>query len=191
MEKWLTALCKICKKNIRHNQDSYAQQENDDVEQSIQASRNLFADSDSDDEPELFTSEINTTVPTQQILLDDDTLNEKICSLNVQQRQIFNVVNKWARETVKNISSKSPTKVEPIYIFLTGKGGCGKSHLINTITHSVSKTLSYHAKDPDKCRVKNCAPTGIAACNIDGNTLHSELGIPVGNFWKNNSKTFR
>ena len=56
--------------------------------------------------------------------------------------------------------------------------------MINTNTHSVSKTLSYHAKDPEKCRVKNCAPTGIAACNVDGNTLHSEFGIPVGNFGK-------
>ena len=171
------------RENLRHNQDSYAQQENDDAEQLIQASRNLSAE-DSDDEPELFTSEINTTVPIQQTLLDDDTLNEKIRSLNVQQRQIFDVVNKWARDTVKNLSSKSPTKVDTFYIFLTGKGGCGKSHLINTITHSVSKILSYHAKKPDKCRVKNCAPTGIAACNVDGNTLHSELGIPVCNFGK-------
>ena len=169
--------------NLQNNQDSFAQQENDDVEQRLETVRDLTPD-DPDDEPELFTSEMGMTVPIRPTLLSDDALNEKIRSLNIQQRQIFDVVNKWARDTVKNLSSKSPKKVEPIYIFLTGKGGCGKSHLINTITHSVSKTLSYHGKDPEKCRVKNCAPTGIAACNVDGNTLHSELGIPVGSFGK-------
>ena len=85
---------------------------------------------------------------------------------------------------MKSLSSKLPIKIEPIYLFLTGKGGCGKSHLIGTITDSVSKTLSYHTKDPEKCKVKNCTPTGIAACNVDGNTIHSELGIPVGNYGK-------
>ena len=89
-------------------------------------------------------------------LLSDDVLNEKIRSLNVQQRQIFNVVNKWARDTVKNLSAKTPIKVESIYIFLTGKGGCGKSHLINTITHSVSKTLHSEFGHALRNKLSNC-----------------------------------
>ena len=169
--------------NLQHSQDSFAQQENDDVEQLLESTRDLSS-GDPNDEPELFIPNIDLALPVRPTLLSDDILNEKIRSLNVQQRQIFDVLNKWARDTVKNLSAKSSIKVKPIYIFLTGKGGCGKSHLVNTITHSVSKTLSYHAKDPDKCRVKNCAPTGIAACNVDGNTLHSEIGMPVGNFGK-------
>ena len=138
--------------NLQNNQDSFAQQENNDVEQLLETVRDLTPD-DPDDEPELFTSEMDITVPIRPTLLSDDALNEKIRSLNIQQRQMFDVVSKWARDTVKYLSSKSAKKVKPIYIFLTGKDGCGKSHLINNNTHSVSKTLSYHGKDPEKCRV--------------------------------------
>ena len=49
---------------------------------------------------------------------------------------------------------------------------------------ALTKTLSYRAGEPDKPRVLVLAPTGVAAVNISGNTLHSGLGIPVGNFSK-------
>ena len=156
--------------NLQHNQDSFAQQENDEVQQIMEATTDLI--DDPEDEPEIF-SEMDVSHPVRFSLLNDDELNAKIRSLNSQQWKIFDVVNKWARDSVKNLSSKSPDK-----------GGCGRFHLIGTITDSVSKTLSYHTKDPEKCKVKNCAPTGIAACNVDGNTIHSELGIPVGNYGK-------
>ena len=132
---------------MQYNQDSFAQQENDEVQQIMEATTDLI--DDPEDEPEIF-SEMDVSHPVRFSLLNDDELNAKIRSLNSQQRKIFDVVNKWARDSVKNLSSKSPIKIEPIYLFLTDKGGCGKSHLIGTITDSVSKTLSYHTKDPEK-----------------------------------------
>ena len=104
MGKWLMMLCKICVIIYKHNQDSFAQQENDDIEQLLEVARDLSVDDtddDPDDEPELFTSEIDITLPMGPTLLSDNALNEKIRSLNVQQRQIFDVINKWARDTVK------------------------------------------------------------------------------------------
>ena len=48
--------------------------------------------------------------------------------------------------------------------------------------HSVTKTLSYRTKDPEKPRMMRLAPTGVAAINIEGTTIHSALGIPVGRY---------
>lgn len=71
---------------------------------------------------------------------------------------------------------QSPKNVSPINLFITGGGGCGKSHLIKTIYNSVTKLLLYHGGDPHKLRM--LAPNGVSAINIDGTTIHSGLNIP-------------
>ena len=53
-------------------------------------------------------------------------------------------------------------------VFLTGKAGTGKSYLVDY----------FVAKHPEKNIVK-CAPTGVAALNIDGATIHRTFGVPV------------
>ena len=78
---------------------------------------------------------------------------------------------------MKNLSSKAPKAIFPFYLFLTRGGGCGKSHLIKTIYHSITKLLLFHGGDPNKTRVLVLAPTGVAAINIDGTTIHSGLNI--------------
>ena len=75
--------------------------------------------------------------------------------------------------------------IKPLYVFITGNGDCGKSHLIRTIYHSLTKTLSNLAMSSDKPKVLLIAPTGVAAINIDVRTIHTGLGIQVGYFGKN------
>ena len=70
-------------------------------------------------------------------------------------------------------------------MFITGNGGCDKSHLIRTIYHSLTKILSNRAMSSDKPKVLLLAPTGVAAVNIDDTTIHTVLGAPVGYFGKN------
>ena len=60
---------------------------------------------------------------------------------------------------------------EPLHIFITGSGGCGKSHLVKTIYHSLTKILSYGATTLEKTKVLLLAPTGVAAININGTTI--------------------
>lgn len=56
-------------------------------------------------------------------------------------------------------------------IFLCGKGGSGKSHLTRyIIDYCNSKGLSTLV----------CAPTGIAALNIGGSTIHRTFSVPSG-----------
>jgi ATP-dependent exoDNAse (exonuclease V) alpha subunit len=52
-------------------------------------------------------------------------------------------------------------------IFLSGKGGVGKTHLIKYIMQTTKKNAVL------------AAPTGIAAVNVGGQTLHSLLGLPT------------
>lgn len=52
-------------------------------------------------------------------------------------------------------------------IFITGKAGTGKTTLLHDIRHKITK------------RVAVAAPTGIAAINADGVTLHSLLKLPT------------
>ena len=113
----------------------------------------------------------------QPPVLTDNQINEKICSLNEGQRKVFNVILTWAVEFAKNRNCNMPAKIEPLHIFLTGKGGTGKSHLVKVVFHTVSKVLLRKGSDPEKKRVLLLAPTGVAAVNIGGTTIHSALGI--------------
>jgi ATP-dependent DNA helicase PIF1 len=60
-------------------------------------------------------------------------------------------------------------------IFFTGSAGTGKSVLMREI---IKKLRERYRREPD--RVAVTASTGLAACNIEGVTLHSFAGIGLG-----------
>ena len=68
--------------------------------------------------------------------------------------------------------------LKPIYLFLTGGGGAGKSHLIKAIYHTTVKTFRHISVNPELPTVLLLAPTGLAAINIDRTTVNTGLGIP-------------
>ncbi len=53
-------------------------------------------------------------------------------------------------------------------IFVTGRAGTGKSTLLNHLSWATSK------------QVVICAPTGVAALNVGGQTIHSLFRLPIG-----------
>ena len=53
---------------------------------------------------------------------------------------------------------------------------------MKVIYQSLTKTLSYGDVVIEKPKVLLMAPTGIAAIQVDGTTIHTGLGIPVGCF---------
>ena len=69
---------------------------------------------------------------------------------------------------------------EAVYIFLSGSGGTGKSHLVKIICNAIWKTLLYHCKDPEKLRVFLLGPTRISAVTKGGTTNHSGVAIKPG-----------
>ena len=166
---------------LTSNFDSYAQQENDETEQdqfesSIQVDSSTNGDHEIDGNTQTQNAEIRNN--SMANILHDDEINAKISSLNFKQRQIFLVIDAWGKNYLKNLSSKAPRKISPLHLLVTGGGGCGKSHLIKTIYHSMTKLFLYPSGNPDKVRVLLLAPTGVAAVNIDGTTIHPGLNIP-------------
>jgi hypothetical protein len=70
-------------------------------------------------------------------------------SLSYEQKKIF--------ETLENTQNN---------VFITGKAGTGKSFLLQYFKENSSKKLVV------------CAPTGVAALNVGGQTIHSLFKIP-------------
>ena len=101
--------------------------------------------------------------------IPDNEYYALIRKLNFKQREIFLHINQWIR-----------TKSEPLKIFLSGGAGTGKSVLITALYQSLNRYLILNSIDDlDHIRVLKCAPTGAAAFNIEGITLHHAFDIPV------------
>ena len=118
------------------------------------------------------------SVHHQPAEISDDQLRESIRSLNEKQHQAYDIVLSWCRDKMKNLNCMKAKKVEPIYLFITGGGGAGKSHLIKTIYHTVIKTFRYGGMNPENPTVLLSVPTGVAAVNINGTTINTPLAIP-------------
>jgi ATP-dependent DNA helicase PIF1 len=54
------------------------------------------------------------------------------------------------------------------HVFVTGRAGTGKSTLLNHLSWNTSKQIVI------------CAPTGVAALNVGGQTIHSLFRLPIG-----------
>ena len=66
----------------------------------------------------------------------------------------------------------------PLRLFLSGGAGVGKSTVTNALYEALIRYLNAQPKnDPDN--IVKVAPTGKAAFNIRGNTLHSAFKIPA------------
>ena len=96
-------------------------------------------------------------------------------SLNMQQREVLNFADKWSTDYIKSLGCKIPQNLKPFHIFITGGAGTGKSHLIKPIHMSLIRVLIYIGGNPEKPRILLLDPTGVAATNIDGTTIHSGL----------------
>ena len=94
--------------------------------------------------------------------------------LNDEQRSIVMFHRDWCKQAVLALKANKP--LEPYHVFLSGPGGVGKSHVIKLIHSDTLKLLKLSGTfEPDDVIVLLTAPTGVAAFNIDGMTLHSAL----------------
>ena len=72
-------------------------------------------------------------------------------TLTAEQQRIFTLVE----DTNENL-------------FITGRAGTGKSTLLNHIATHTTKQIAI------------CAPTGVAALNVEGQTIHALFNLPIG-----------
>ncbi|MES9881383.1 MAG: AAA family ATPase [Sedimenticola sp.] len=99
-------------------------------------------------------------------------------TLNCEQRSMFDNLLKWCRSSVSSTSIR-PQKPDPFHIFVTGGAGTGKSHLIHALVNMMRRELQPICENPEGVTVLLSAPTGTAANNIDGTTIHQAFSIPV------------
>ena len=72
------------------------------------------------------------------------------------------------------------TNDDPLRLFLSGGAGVGKSAVNSALHEALTRYLnSVPGENPDEAKVLKVAPTGKAALNMKGNTLHLAFKIPA------------
>ena len=127
-------------------------------------------------------SNVNFTPATASVenrsLSRDENYN--MCSqLNQGQLEIFNYVMRYAVEYMLNERNGKPLP-DPIYVFLSGAGGVGKSYVTKAMIENLRNVLKFHLQDfGTQPSVSVTASTGKAACDINGTTLHTGFILPL------------
>ncbi len=94
--------------------------------------------------------------------------------LNPEQEYAFRLMATTFVKRKFSQPSLTPSAVEPfpLRLFLTGQGGTGKTYVVQALTEVMAAFGSAHA-------VRFVAPTGSAASNNDGMTVHKAFGLRV------------
>ena len=99
--------------------------------------------------------------------MSDDAYRRLVRSLNEKQRRFY-----------YHVLHSIKTKDDPLRLFLSGGAGVGKSSVTNVLYEALIRFLnSIAGENPDVVKVVKTAPTGKAAFNIKGNTLHAAFKI--------------
>jgi len=92
---------------------------------------------------------------------------------------IMRSLNERQRCFVINVLHLYKTSENPYYFFLSGGAGVGKSHVITAIVQSVLRyNCRFPTEHPEDVCVIVSAPTGKAAFNVFGMTLHCTFKLP-------------
>ena len=104
-------------------------------------------------------------------LLNNANIQPLTQSLNQKQGQLLYFVRNWCWQTVYG------EQPNPFYVHLNGGAGVGKSHVVKCIYNEATRILRTRYS-PTDTTVLLVAPTGTAAFNVGGHTIHSVFKIP-------------
>ena len=128
-----------------------------------------------------FSEEVMNSVTCEFQELQQDDGSDYITlfnEFNVDQKRVFLKIVE--RLHAQNPSVDVPLQIrelidtsnqKPLFMFISGLGGSGKSYVI--------RTLALYVRQIFKLDVSLSAPTGVAASNINGMTVHRALQLPV------------
>lgn len=110
----------------------------------------------------------------------EDLPQEAADTLNPEQRVLYDtILGHYLQSRSTPNSPPSPLRIQ-----VDGGGGTGKSYLIKVLSSHLQQA-ALGAKSP----VIRAAPTGVASNQINGQTLHSLLRLPINNQYKPLSET--
>ena len=109
------------------------------------------------------------------------TLDQRVAMLKSDQKRIFDKIKQHSskQKQQEDFSSDSDVKVDdiqPLRMFISVVGGTGKSFLIETIKCFLDSL--WKAK-PGELSCAIVAPTGLAAFNVGGLTIHRLFQLPM------------
>ena len=106
----------------------------------------------------------------------DDSLSfeERVSMLNADQKRVFDSVSDYLNHLKLHEANQCSCKQEPLLKYVAGVAGTGKSFLIEAIKMLVGRL--WPTSDLT-CAV--VAPTGLAAFNVGGLTIHRLFQLPV------------
>lgn len=118
----------------------------------------------------------------KKCLLTTHEYNKCYRKLNKEQKELVHFNRTWCKQEVNRMKKGEPSA--PYFVFLSGPGGTGKSHVIKMIHRDVKMFFTQFSQD--SAYIDSTDPvilltafTGTAAFNIDGITLHSALCLPT------------
>ena len=110
---------------------------------------------------------------------DTEKMRSDVRFLDRDQRMVFDIVIKFTKDIAKGLNEKH---IMPPKLIVHGGAGSGKSTIINVLSRWVEKILRKDDdRHPDQPYIVITAPTGCAATNIKGTTLHSAFRLPFKN----------
>ena len=118
-------------------------------------------------------------IPHEYDLQSENVSNQEwynmVISLNENQFKVHDFITSWCTDMILTHRAERP---QPFHIFLTGGAGVGKSHLVRTVVLTATNIFNRN-NQTDHNHVLVCAPTGTAAYNIAGHTIHSAFLLPI------------
>ena len=107
-----------------------------------------------------------------------EELESFVKTLNIDQKRVYDKATKHIEHMVRHRDKECVGKdcSRPLNLYVSGFGGTGKSYLIKALQGYlwVQKNLFDESTD-----IALTAPTGLAAANVGGQTLHSLFSLPV------------
>ena len=101
-------------------------------------------------------------------------MEDRVAMLNDDQRRIFENIKAHLHHQQRHEANACLCDLKPLRMFVSGVGGTGKSFLIETI-----KALVYSLWSLDGLLCAVAAPTGLAAFNVGGITIHRLFQLPI------------
>ena len=127
-----------------------------------------------------------------QALQDFETVNDMsdiktgaelysfVDSLNVDQRRVYDRITSGITHVLDHEEDSCTIPdckgAKPLLMYVSGQGGTGKSYLITALLGFFNVQRNVYNRSCDSIVG---APTGLAAANISGQTLHSIFNVPV------------
>ena len=159
--------------------DPQGEQENDDDQLDKIVLQEEFQHLD----PELaepYTDDVFEKVFQPIHVLPLQELRVEARKLDFYQRKVLEIGVKHARSLVKARGGKNAPPQNPPLVMVDGAAGAGKSCTINILKLILKLIMQQPGDNPECPYVLLCAPTGTAAVNIKGQTLHTTFSFTWG-----------